>query len=100
MNIKNQNNTLINYIIGDEIKFIYKKPLANFQTFFCIESVNSIEFHLHKNKFFEQLKQLKTKQKKFKSIYFNRFKYVGKGFKMTYKKKSFLNCVFGHSHIY
>ncbi len=37
----------------------------------------------------------------YKPIYFNRFKYVGKGFKLIFKKKkNFFNCIFGHSHIY
>ncbi len=37
----------------------------------------------------------------YKPIYFERFKYVGKGFKLILKrKKKFFNCVFGHSHIY
>lgn len=36
-----------------------------------------------------------------KPIYYNRFKYVGKGFKLIFKKKKKLfNCIFGYSHIY
>lgn len=51
------------------------------------------------------LKSLKTitdkKLQEYKPIYFGRFKYVGKGFKLVLKrKKKFFNCVFGHSHIY
>jgi len=37
----------------------------------------------------------------FKPVYFERFRYIGKGFKLVIKrKKKFLHCVFGHSHIY
>jgi hypothetical protein len=36
----------------------------------------------------------------YKPIYFERFKYVGKGFKLILKKKKMFNCVFGYSHIY
>ncbi len=36
-----------------------------------------------------------------KPIYFNKFKYVGKGFKLIFKKKKkMFNCIFGYSHIY
>jgi len=42
-----------------------------------------------------------TKFNLYKPIYFERFKYLGKGFKLVVKRKlKFLNCVFGHSHIY
>lgn len=45
--------------------------------------------------------RLKEKFDHYKPIYFDRFKYVGKGFKLIFKKKKKLfNCVFGHSHIY
>jgi len=36
----------------------------------------------------------------YKPLYFNRLRYVGKGFKLLLKKKKFFNCIFGHSHIY
>jgi hypothetical protein len=37
----------------------------------------------------------------YKPIHFDRFKYLGKGFKLVLKrKKYFYNCIFGHSHIY
>jgi len=37
----------------------------------------------------------------YKPIYFERFKYLGKGFKLLLKKKRHMfNCIFGYSHIY
>jgi hypothetical protein len=37
----------------------------------------------------------------FKPVHYNRFRYVGKGFKMVLKKKKkLLKCIFGHSHLY
>jgi hypothetical protein len=37
----------------------------------------------------------------YRPVYFERFKYVGKGFKLILKKKrNMFNCIFGHSHIY
>lgn len=37
----------------------------------------------------------------YKPVYFERFKYLGKGFKLILKKKrGFFNCIFGYSHIY
>jgi hypothetical protein len=44
---------------------------------------------------------LNIKLKQYKPIYFGRFKYVGKGFKLIFKKKkNMFNCIFGHSHIF
>lgn len=46
-------------------------------------------------------KQLLVKHLDYKPVYFERFKYVGKGFKLILKKKrNMFNCIFGHSHIY
>lgn len=37
----------------------------------------------------------------FRPFYFSKFRYIGKGFKLLFKKKKrFLNCVFGHAHLY
>jgi len=36
----------------------------------------------------------------YKPIFFNKLRYVGKGFKLVIKKKKFFNCIFGNSHIY
>jgi hypothetical protein len=37
----------------------------------------------------------------FKPIYYSKFTYLGKGFKLVLKKrKGFFNCLFGHSHVY
>lgn len=44
---------------------------------------------------------LHEKLSTYKPLYFERFKYVGKGFKLILKKKhKMFNCIFGHSHIY
>lgn len=44
---------------------------------------------------------LSSKLENYKPVYFERFKYVGKGFKLIFKKKkNMFNCIFGHSHIY
>lgn len=49
----------------------------------------------------EKTKSLFNKFITYKPVYFDRFKYVGKGFKMILKKKrNMFNCIFGHSHIY
>ena len=46
-------------------------------------------------------KAIETKLNTYKPIYFNKFKYVGKGFKLIFKKKKKLfNCIFGYSHVY
>ena len=55
--------------------------------------------HKSTNKF--GLRILDDKFKIYKPVYFERFKYVGKGFKLIFKKKKkMFNCIFGHSHIY
>jgi hypothetical protein len=37
----------------------------------------------------------------YKPVHFERFKYIGKGFKLILKRKrGMFNCIFGHSHIY
>lgn len=39
--------------------------------------------------------------KDYRPVHFDRFRYLGKGFKLIFKKKTRLfNCVFGYSHIY
>ena len=44
---------------------------------------------------------INSKFKIYKPIYFNKFKYVGKGFKLIFKrKKNIFNCIFGYSHMY
>jgi len=49
----------------------------------------------------EGIKLLSNKLKISKPLYYNRFKYVGKGFKLIFrKKKNLFNCIFGYSHIY
>ncbi len=45
--------------------------------------------------------QIQNKFVSYKPIYFGKFKYVGKGFKLIFKKKrNMFNCIFGYSHIH
>jgi hypothetical protein len=78
-------------------KYIYKMQNMHI----CINTLYTtvqLPFNLSNIKHFNNLQ---NKLKYYKPIYFDRFKYVGKGFKLIFKKKkNMFNCIFGHSHIF
>lgn len=67
----------------------------------CVNTFYST-IHLHVHSDVRLSKQITDKKLlAYKPAYFDRFKYIGKGFKLILKKKRWLfNCIFGHSHIY
>jgi hypothetical protein len=78
-----------------------KTPSMSPSIYICIHTLYSVLTlrYCSRVKLLKQSTDLKLQQ--YRPVYFERFKYVGKGFKLIIKrKKKFLNCVFGHSHIY
>lgn len=83
-------------------KHIYKIPLASFTAnpFICFDtSYSEVVFNYFAMDYKTKLSMTQVETQK--PVYYNRFKYVGKGFKLIFKKKKKLfNCIFGYSHIY
>jgi len=86
--------------------YIYKIPVGNNNLekrtlFICFDTnyfTNILNYFSHDHKLHEKRN---IKFTNYKPIYFNKFKYIGKGFKLIFKKKKKLfNCIFGYSHIY
>jgi len=70
------------------------------QLYICVATLYSI---LTPKYTISKTLKIKTDDKwsSYKPVYFERFRYVGKGFKLVLKRKrKFFNCVFGYSHIY
>lgn len=80
--------------ISDDIN---KTPLVYVcsSTFYIEQYSRTFDF------FLKNTNITKTHFMTYKPLYFNRLRYVGKGFKLLLKKrKRFFNCIFGHSHIF
>lgn len=102
--VKNDKNIYFILLNDQTYKNIYKIPLASnvktIKPFICFDTL----YGTTTNDMFVQSKNIKNiigSLSSTKPIYYNRFKYVGKGFKLIFKKKKKLfNCIFGYSHIY
>lgn len=80
-NQPNKNSTLYNYVCSST---------GFHQSYYNGFSINTSNYN------YTSIKLLNHRP-----IYFNRFRYLGKGFKLVFKKKKKLfNCIFGYSHIY
>ncbi len=109
--LKTSPNTYLIIIFDDITQTFYKIPVGSYFNSTYIYKIQSIHicidtlytavklpFNLPK---IQPFNDLNNKLKQYKPIYFDRFKYVGKGFKLIFKKKKHMfNCIFGHSHIF
>jgi hypothetical protein len=109
--IKTSPHTYLIIIFNESTKTFYKIPVGfAFNSIYkfkgnnahvCMDTLYTtvkLPFNLPDIKNFAALD---NKLKNYKPIYFGRFKYVGKGFKLIFKKKKkMFNCIFGHSHIF
>ena len=102
----------VNIIISNDQSTIYKLPSGSTSINALLSPITPPRIHFCPNTFYSDhyinfINNLGSHQQfcayflKYKPIYFNRFKYLGKGFKLLYKRKrKLLNCIFGHSHLY
>ena len=88
---------------------LYKIPLGSYDfrhtnastTFVCFDTAYFSIIRSYFNINYGSFAATSIKLLNQRPVYFNRFKYVGKGFKLIHKKKKkFFNCIFGYSHIY
>lgn len=74
-----------------DINFIYKTPLSKIRDvsvlYLCIDTLYFSKLIDFTSEIFEKTTNLQIKFASYKPIYFGKFKYVGKGFKLIYKKK-------------